>query len=108
MKEINDTLGHQAGDELLKEACAIICDTFKRSPVFRVGGDEFAIVARNADYDNIENLLATLSEINEANKKTGGIVVACGMSRYNGDRSIEDVFKRADEQMYINKRKIKE
>ena len=108
LKEKNDTLGHQAGDSLLKEACAIICDTFKRSPVFRVGGDEFAIIVRNTDYDNIEDLLAALSESNEANKKSGGIVVASGMSRYNGDRSIEDVFKRADEQMYINKRKIKE
>lgn len=108
LKEVNDTLGHQAGDVLLKEACAIICNTFKRSPVFRIGGDEFVIIARNVDYANIDNLLAALSESNEKNKKTGGAVIACGMSRYNGDRSIEDVLKRADEQMYINKRKMRE
>ena len=46
LKKVNDTKGHTAGDEMIRAACRIICDTFKKSPVFRVGGDEFAVIPR--------------------------------------------------------------
>ena len=37
LKKVNDTSGHQVGDQYLREACRMICQTFKHSPVFRVG-----------------------------------------------------------------------
>ena len=107
LKEVNDTQGHQAGDQLLKDACAIICNTFKRSPVYRVGGDEFAVISRDSDYHNMDDLIQTLMDINERNHESGGPIVACGMAKYQGDKKVEDVFHRADEEMYENKRLLK-
>ena len=107
LKTINDTLGHQAGDDYICEACKIICTKFKHSPVFRVGGDEFVAISQGEDYDNIEELLRYFTESNLEAMKTGDIVIACGMSRYNNEGSVAPVFKAADEQMYINKEYLK-
>ena len=107
LKTINDTLGHQAGDDYICEACKIICTKFKHSPVFRVGGDEFVALSQGEDYDNIEELLRYFTESNLEAMKTGDIVIACGMSRYNNEGSVAPVFKAADEQMYINKEYLK-
>lgn len=107
LKTINDTLGHQAGDEYICDACKIICTKFKHSPVFRIGGDEFVAISQGEDYDNIDELLQYFSEHNREALKTGGIVIACGMSRYNNEGSVAPVFKTADEQMYINKQYLK-
>jgi len=44
LKKINDTLGHKAGDEYICAACKMLCEYFKHSPVFRIGGDEFVVI----------------------------------------------------------------
>ncbi len=49
LKKINDTAGHQAGDQHLRDACKIICNTFQHSPVYRIGGDEFAVISQGSD-----------------------------------------------------------
>ena len=49
LKKVNDNDGHKAGDQYLRNACKIICDIFKHSPVFRIGGDEFAVIAQGSD-----------------------------------------------------------
>ncbi|MBQ4464292.1 MAG: diguanylate cyclase, partial [Eubacterium sp.] len=41
LKLINDTIGHKAGDDYIRSASKLLCDTFVHSPVFRIGGDEF-------------------------------------------------------------------
>ena len=50
LKLINDSKGHEAGDEYLIRSCRLICNVFKRSPVYRVGGDEFIVILRGDDY----------------------------------------------------------
>ena len=65
LKEINDQHGHQTGDNFLKAGCRAICDIFDHSPVFRVGGDEFAIIARGRDYENIDGLIEEMAAHNE-------------------------------------------
>ena len=107
LKKVNDTAGHQAGDQYLRDACKIICNTFKRSPVFRVGGDEFAVIAKGDDYEHIEELVEKLSDYNAEAERTGGIVIACGMAKYDNDASVAHVLKRADNKMYENKSKLK-
>ena len=107
LKIINDTLGHQAGDQYLKEACKIICDTFKHSPVFRLGGDEFAVIARGNDYEHMEELLEAVSRRNAEAAHTNGVVIACGMAKFDGDANVDEVFARADKKMYENKSKLK-
>ena len=109
LKTVNDEFGHAAGDDYLKRAAKIICDIFKHSPVFRVGGDEFAVVASGQDYDHIDELVKNLSEHNAKSKKTGDVVVACGMAKFNKDKDkdVIVVFERADTAMYKNKKKLK-
>lgn len=107
LKAVNDTHGHRAGDALIKSACSIICNEFKHSPVFRVGGDEFAVIAKEEDYRNIETIIENIAKINRQNKETGGTVVACGMAKYTKERNVAEVFERADSAMYENKRMLK-
>ena len=107
LKKINDTEGHQAGDQYLQEACKIICNLFKRSPVFRVGGDEFAVISQGRDYDRIEELLDIMDKRNLEAIRDDGIVIACGMSRFENDSCVASVFERADHNMYENKNRLK-
>ena len=108
LKKVNDTSGHQVGDQYLREACRMICQTFKHSPVFRVGGDEFAVIAQGHDYEHIDQLIRGIEELNRESTRTGGAVVACGMARFTDDTSVASVFRRADMDMYANKQRLKE
>ena len=107
LKKVNDTLGHQTGDRFICGACRIICDIFKHSPVFRVGGDEFTVVAQGDDYDDLAELIQRIKDHNMEAKRAGGIVIACGMSRYENDASVAPVYERADREMYENKSSLK-
>ena len=107
LKKINDTEGHAAGDQYLKDACKIVCTTFSHSPVFRIGGDEFAVIAQGSDYRQIEDLVRQVSAHNAEAMRSGGIVIACGMAKRAGDASVAAVFERADQDMYENKSRLK-
>ena len=111
LKLVNDTQGHKAGDELIKDACKLICRTFAHSPVFRVGGDEFAVVMMDKDFIDRENILNTFRKHIEENIRIGhGPVIASGISEYkfNADNTVEEIFQRADRRMYENKAQLKE
>jgi diguanylate cyclase (GGDEF)-like protein len=108
LKKVNDTKGHNAGDKYLQNACKVVCEVFDHSPVFRVGGDEFAVIAQGSDYEHIDELVAEMNEYNKKAKADGGIVIACGMARYEGDSDVASVFERADHNMYGNKTQLKE
>lgn len=113
LKKVNDNFGHDRGNELLQNACNLVCKTFVHSPVFRVGGDEFIVVLVNNDYENRENLL-TLLKVNMAqseifsNDPWEQISIAAGLADYIvGEDTISDVEKRADSAMYKNKKEMK-
>ncbi len=103
LKIINDTYGHKAGDHFIKEGCSYICRIFKHSAVYRIGGDEFAVIAEGEDYRNIEYLMDKIYRANLKNCREGGLVIATGMARYHSDRNVSTVFERADTEMYGNK-----
>ena len=114
LKYVNDTYGHKYGDSYIKGCCNIICGVYKRSPVFRVGGDEFVVVLRNEDY--ISRLLR-MTQITEAFMASYGqesaqpwekYSASVGMSEYtDADTNVDQVVKRADAAMYENKQKFK-
>lgn len=108
LKRVNDTQGHKAGDQFIRDACRIICMTFKRSPVFRVGGDEFAVISQGDDYSRLDELAALINAHNEEAVQNGGIVIAFGMARYEQDTKVAQVYERADHLMYENKSELKE
>ncbi len=109
LKEVNDTQGHKAGDEYICAACALICDIYAHSPVFRIGGDEFVAILRGKDFEKRDALLEAIRSEVRRNQITSGVVIASGMSDYREgvDRKVADVFARADELMYENKRTLK-
>jgi len=106
LKNVNDSHGHKAGDAYIREASSIICTTFKHSPVFRVGGDEFVVILTGTDFANRDALLGAFLESNAARAQEHRVTVACGMAERDPDRDacIEAVFERADFAMYQNKR----
>lgn len=109
LKKINDTLGHKAGDEYIREACKMVCFIFKHSPVYRVGGDEFVAVLTGRDYAIRKDLLRVLHDQSVEHINQGGAVVSGGLSDYRRgeDQSYHDVFTRADELMYEEKQLLK-
>ena len=106
LKEVNDTKGHNAGDAFIRNACSIICNIFKHSPVFRIGGDEFAVIMKGSDYDERTHLMEELNKVLEANKHNGMVILAVGISDFDPDMDmrVQDVFERADNLMYDNKK----
>ena len=108
LKRVNDTLGHKAGDQLIKDAAAVVCTTFKHSPVYRIGGDEFVAVLSGADYEDRLDLIRNIQEKVEQAAMEGGVVLACGMAEFDSmDKCFADVFNRADQAMYENKKMLK-
>ena len=109
LKQINDTLGHQAGDEYIRQASHMICTFFDHSPVFRVGGDEFVVLIRGEDYDNRHKIIEVLKNESKENIAVGKVVVSTGISDYRPeeDADMGAVFDRADAAMYENKKYLK-
>lgn len=109
LKSINDTRGHNSGDEAIQATSRLICKVFQHSPVFRVGGDEFVVILSGNDYDRREQLLDVFKENTDANRRMlSGPVIASGMSVFcKDDKRFLDVLKRADQLMYENKTELK-
>lgn len=108
LKYVNDTQGHTAGDQLIKDACALICEYFTHGAVFRVGGDEFVIVLQGKGYDTISEVISELNRKVEENIKDNAVVISIGYSVLNQeDQQLRDVFERADQMMYERKKELK-
>ena len=115
LKAINDTYGHEKGDMYLKNSCTMICQVFAHSPVFRIGGDEFAAVLTKGDYEHRDRLLALFDQRCYDLRAIGEqpweqVNTARGIAVFNPrtDMTTEDVVRRADESMYANKKSMKQ
>lgn len=111
LKTVNDKYGHDKGDIYLRTASQLICKVFQHSPVFRIGGDEFAVVLRDEDLMNKRKLITkfetAMEEINAAAGNLWETVhIAMGIAVYDPqqDHSVMDTVRRADKVMYTNKR----
>ncbi|WP_034466179.1 GGDEF domain-containing protein [Butyrivibrio proteoclasticus] len=111
LKKINDTFGHEHGNDYIFGACHQICIIFDHSPVFRIGGDEFVVLLENRDYENRDVLYQELVTAFEISSKDDSkpqwerYSAAVGLAVYDKDtdKDMNDVFKRADEIMYQKK-----
>ena len=115
LKHINDSHGHDKGDIYIKKACMLICKVFEHSPVFRVGGDEFAVVLQNEDYQRRSELTELFEKAADeicttAENKWEQASVTLGMAEYDpkSDVSVDEVIRHADKTMYEKKRERKE
>ena len=114
LKRINDTYGHKCGDQYITGACGIICDIYKHAPVFRVGGDEFVVVLMGESYEERDALLdEAIEKFRETACKDAEpwqkYSAALGMAVYinEDNETVDEVFSRADENMYVQKMMMK-
>ena len=108
LKTINDNFGHEDGDKVIIGSCYSLCKAFSHSPVYRIGGDEFVAIVENDDYENRQEIYEKLRK-KEIEVKKIKYDFAVGMATFNPeiDKCFQDVFSRADEEMYINKKASK-
>lgn len=110
LKYVNDNYGHEKGDELIKNASAIICKYFSHSPVFRIGGDEFTTIIDGGDYEKRNEILADFQKKMENRMYSQDIMEVCiasGIADHTEGDSYDEVFKNADKKMYENKKYLK-
>lgn len=116
LKTINDNLGHEQGDNLIKYAAKCIKNSFGVfGNVYRIGGDEFCVFIENDDinkaYDSAVDLFdKCVDECNTTKLKNFKLEIAYGFSIFDPDDtcSLEDKIKDADEKMYAHKAILKE
>ncbi len=108
MKSINDEQGHARGDEAIKLLGAVIISMLeKNSACYRIGGDEFAIIAPKNDIPNIEAFISDIS-INYFVKSDSSFTLSIGYAVIDDEngKTIEDAFKAADKKMYMEKNRF--
>lgn len=111
LKRMNDTYGHEKGNEYLKNSAGLISDIFGKESTYRTGGDEFVVIAEGEAQGRSEDLIrqfkAAMAKIqsDERLQPWQRVSAAIGMASF--DRSVdsctEDVLKRADAAMYRDK-----
>lgn len=114
LKYINDTYGHEKGDLYILNSCQLLCQAYKHSPVYRIGGDEFVVILTGEDqinkYKILEAMEKEMEELrNGAQLLERKVSVAGGIAEYKpeSDKCFADVFKRADSNMYEKKLAMK-
>lgn len=114
LKEANDVYGHEQGDKVIKIGCNRICRSFPHSPVFRVGGDEFVAILKGDEVTRVDIYLKDFAERaaseNASVEQPQDVVnVAVGVAFFDPelDASVQDVFNRADAEMYAAKEEMK-
>ncbi len=109
-KEVNDTLGHDRGDELLVEAARRIQGCLRETDtVARMGGDEFTVIITNlTDESNLQGILPKLLNTLSASFQLGldqvFVSASMGVTVYPTDTlEVEDLLKNADQALYVAK-----
>lgn len=110
MKDINDALGHPAGDEAIRGAAQLMRDTFRLSDVVgRVGGDEFCVLLTGSGWQDVDvavaRLQAGLEQLNGTGELAYHLSLSVGIARYTSTEpcSVAELMEQADATMYSHK-----
>lgn len=108
LKLINDTLGHSAGDHLLRSAAAILRHCIRTEDLIaRIGGDEFVVIITDARRSETESLIASIkAELAEYNARQPEIPLSLSLGYQVADSaavSLAAIYKEADNAMYRDK-----
>lgn len=106
LKLVNDSFGHIFGDKLIKKVSEVILRGSREDDIIsRIGGDEFVVVLPKTDSTEAKQLIKRIENLTK-NEKVGELDISisfgCG-TKHHSEEKIEDVFKRAEDQMYLNK-----
>lgn len=113
LKKCNDTRGHQAGDAYIIDAAKLIGEVFgDLGPVYRIGGDEFSVLATHQSEEELIKRKKTLQlyvEKYRLDHPDGEFGIACGFATFDSalDNNLEDTRSRADMFMYKDKKELK-
>ncbi|MCR4649436.1 MAG: GGDEF domain-containing protein, partial [Lachnospiraceae bacterium] len=98
LKSVNDTKGHLAGDNLLKDVASTLMEVeCENKEVYRVGGDEFMIIAENA---TAEDALKINEELFKKSEREGRAHYAVGLCHSEEAADVIKAMQKADERMY--------
>ena len=110
LKRINDTLGHQEGDEALKETARLLEETFRESDIIsRIGGDEFVVMPIKDAEENVapitERLKNNLGRYNAAKDRSYILSISVGVTFYDpyNPITVEELLSQCDKLMYREK-----
>ena len=114
MKMVNDTFGHEIGDQLLKDTGVILRKVLRETDIVaRMGGDEFVALALGAapEYTGIivTRLMRSVQEFNQGNERKYNISLSLGIASFDPRNpvDIDELLMRADQAMYMDKRSHK-
>ncbi|MPN29135.1 Diguanylate cyclase DosC [bioreactor metagenome] len=114
LKEVNDSFGHDTGDELIKTVVLGIKDNIRNDDfITRLGGDEFLIVFSGIAKDEAEVIWDRIQkyydEVNNKNDKKYVVSASHGIETFfcNSQEKIDDIINNADGRMYLEKKRIK-
>jgi len=110
LKVINDTIGHKAGDAYIKNTADLIAKNIgEGQPIYRIGGDEIASIIVGKRENEIEAIMQSLRNEKRSTYKNRPFSCACGAATFikGTDETLRDTFKRADEAMYVEKKRQK-
>lgn len=102
-KRVNDDFGHDAGDSVLKELAQIVQPHIRKSDsIFRIGGEEFAIIATETNVEEAWILSEKIRMLIEAHefRHVKDITVSLGITQYYPGDTVDLIFKRADTGLY--------
>ncbi len=101
LKTVNDEEGHEAGDALLKRAAAALRSVFGDDEIFRAGGDEFSVIVTDTTE---EELAKKVEQLRENSKEYDKVSFAIGFSVEANAKNVRKALRKADENMYEDKR----
>ena len=114
LKKVNDTMGHQKGDEMIKRVADVMSASLgKYGQCYRVGGDEFVFISTKPDIETVfmnasKKMMDNLGCITDGNNIVP-ITAAMGyaMQNDNSTKDINEIIREADSRMYEKKRSMK-
>lgn len=101
LKEINDSYGHEAGDQMIRSAAQVLMRHFPEQ-AYRVGGDEFVLIAPEISESLFHDKIRAVQE----EMQHMGVSIATGALWEEGTNNLEALLKRADQLMYAEKEKF--
>ena len=107
LKDVNDNLGHAAGDKVLKQTASVLLSVFRTEDlVARIGGDEFVVMLPGAEENVVEKAIKRIRDVIEQSACSfGGIglSLSIGAATTYDPEKLDETLKLADERMYEDK-----
>jgi len=109
-KQINDTYGHDCGDKVLAYVATQLQELIRENDkCFRYAGDEFVVVLASQGYKDAKLASHRLTSFFEQNPMPYDnnklpVTISCGVATSSGNESMDELLKKADEQLYLHKK----